>query len=232
MYGSAFRLSNDFIRHLLHIIRVPAFAPYLWFFTTDISTFQAILVILSYLKHNPSIPDAQNACYFVDEALEILETLTLRSSVAVQITEDPRRPPKMSKEPSAVWLLLKTLRMNLDMSTMQTPAKPYNLQTIMSSINVSGSNERGSTGGVSTGASVSQQPQHASTASLFGPSSGQLTPEKSSRASFSTDELSLGFDLGSFSPYLGSDADGNALAWELEGALELPDLDSWSSMVL
>lgn len=208
---------------------MPAFTPYLWFFTTNLHTVQAVLIILSYLKHNPFCQDAQIARYFVDEALEALETSDISSRLSTQTNEDPSVDAESEKGPPAVWRLLKTMRMELDTLMVQKSEFPDNGQFINSN-EVSGPDSRS---GIVASPPASfpwqpQQPQHASTASSFSPN-GQKTPQTS--PDFFTDDMLLGFDLGSVSSFPGGAADGQAPS-EPGTGLDISDLDLWSSIIL
>jgi len=220
--SSTFKLSMNLIRHLLQIMRIPAFAPYFWFFTADISILQSIFVILSYLKRNPSSPDAQISRYFVDEAFDILET---SDSTATSFTaQNVENPPHNNL--AAVWRLLKAMRLNIDTPTSQVSTPPDYVQTF-NNTRVSMANLNHSSISAPANISLGQQSQHTSTASLF----SMNNFETSSRASFSGEDTLMGFDFQSISPYLGNVA-GRTPPWEQETGLEISDLDSWSSIVM
>lgn len=79
---------------------------------------------MSYLRQNLHSEDAQIARYFVDEALDIIETSYRRDGSAAQTGEDPPCRDGQGNEPPAIWRLLKTMRMKLDVTTpsyQQTP---------------------------------------------------------------------------------------------------------------
>lgn len=118
------------------------------------------------------------------------------------------------------------MRMELDTLIVQNAANPDNGQFINSN-EVSGRNSHSSTV-ASPPASFSQQPQHASTASAFSPN-GQKIPRISSN--FSTDDMSLGIDLGSTPSCLGGVVEGQASS-ESGTGLDISDLDIWSSIIL
>lgn len=217
----------DYIRHLLQITRVPAFTPYFWFFTTNLLTVQAILIILSYLKHNPLSQDAQIGRYFVDEALEILETSDISTRHATWTNGDPSVTAESEQGPPAVWRLLKTMRMELDTPAVQKTAVPAYPQ-FTNSIKMPGSNGRDSMSGSPAAAFFPQKSQHASTASSFSLNNQQI-PQVSS--GFSTNDMFSEFDLGSIPSYLGGVA-GDQPPSGLGTGLDISDLDSWSSIIL
>lgn len=216
---------------------MPAFTPYLWFFTTNLHTVQAILIILSYLRHDPYCQDAQIARYLVDEALEVLETSDISTRLATPTNEDlsvdneDRSIDAESENgPPAVWRLLKAMRMELDTLMVQKPAVPDNDQFINNN-EVSGPNSL-SCIATSPPASFSQQPQHTSTAPSFSPN-GQNQPQTS--PDFSADDMSLGFgfDFDSISSFpAGAVAEGQAPSEEPGTGLDISDLDLWSSILL
>lgn len=183
-------------------------------------------MILSYLRHKPCSQDAQIACYIVDEALEILETSEISTRHATQTNDDLSATAESGKGPPAVWRLLKTMRMELDTLIVQK-SSTSDYPQLINSTKVSGSNNRSNIA-ASPATSFCQQPQHASTASSFS-LNGHQTPQPS--PNLSTNEMPLGFDLGSIPSYLGGAAGGQTPLEAVTG-LDISDLDLWSSIIL
>lgn len=124
---SSAQLSITFLRQLIQINQVPAFASYLWFFPTNIFPFQAILIILIYLKRNPNSPKAQIGLYTVDGAIEMIES-TDSNSWFTPPSEYASDSPGLDRERGpATWRLFKTMRAELGASQGSTMSE--NLQS-------------------------------------------------------------------------------------------------------
>ncbi|OKL59557.1 hypothetical protein UA08_05014 [Talaromyces atroroseus] len=225
LWVNSFRLSINYIRYLLQIVRVPAFAPYFWFLTKNVSIAQAVLLILIYLRLNPSSPDAYMALYFVDETFEILETMNPKlKGLGVSDAGNCSSAAASGERSLTVWGFLKAMRTILSPAHVENKAPtPDYFQCLFNNDCV-----------------ASMHSSLSSTTSL--PLSSNINS-----SCLQTPEITLGRctakeDLaheGGYVPYLGniqipsgSIAGATHPSCEPMPGLEFADLESWSSIVL
>ncbi|RFU24179.1 hypothetical protein B7463_g12164, partial [Scytalidium lignicola] len=225
LWTSTFRLSVDFIRHVLQILRVQAFAPYFWFLTSNVSAFQAIFLILSYLKNNPSSQEGQLARSLVDEILKILSPST-GSRSPVLAAQQSSRPT----DPDTVWYLLKAMHIESDTQEVrQRSMTPKKSQSIDYKARASQTSSHSNSITVSAPTSQSRQSEQTSTVMSFAPSH-----QKNPQASVLTGDMaSSGLDFGSFSQDVISTGSttGSQAPWELDSFFDSADLDFWSGIL-
>ena len=119
MQRSTVQLSITFLRHLTQIQDIPGFSPYLWSIPKNIFPFQAIAIILIYLKRSPRSQTAQIARDVVDEVIALIESA---ASDSWFMPKDALGTPHDldSERSPATWRLLRTLRAELKSTMPET----------------------------------------------------------------------------------------------------------------
>ena len=100
----------------MQLMRIPAFAPYSWFCISSQLPLQPVFLILTYLQDNKGCASRNIGRYFVDEVIDVFDSLPDRLCTHREDNHDPAAPSTAStnKQVPMAWKMLAELRSKLD----------------------------------------------------------------------------------------------------------------------
>lgn len=123
---SIIQVCIGYLRNFLQLTRIPAFAPYAWFYSTHHAPPQCVFLILTYLQRNRDSAHAHLARHLVDEVIDVFapdEHLRVYSKEGPNF---PRSTTQYGCQTPSTWRLLIALRQKHDLppEVDQLPFKP------------------------------------------------------------------------------------------------------------
>lgn len=111
--NSVIQLCITYLRNFMQLVRIPAFAPYLWVCTRSNGPLQPVLLILTYLQHNKGWQNGNLGRHFVDEVIDFFLIADHQPTDNRQDhCDDPA--PSIQQIPRA-WGMLVSLRRRIDL---------------------------------------------------------------------------------------------------------------------
>jgi len=121
-----------YLSNFLQLLRIPSFAPYMWFCSTYFAPPQCVILILTYLKQDRDPEIADLAFYFVDEMINFFAPEDYTSQPSGQNQDEAESVAGSSQKPDKTWEMLRTFRKSLDSSLESSGPNQLNQSTAAS----------------------------------------------------------------------------------------------------
>lgn len=123
---SIIQVCIGYLRNFLQLTRIPAFAPYAWFYSSHHAPLQCVFLILTYLQRNRDFAHAHLARHLVDEVIDVFAPDEQLRVYSKEGHYSPRSTTQPGCQTPSAWRLLIALRQKHDFppEVDQLPFKP------------------------------------------------------------------------------------------------------------